>query len=190
MTKNMRQSKGDRLMYAGASEAEVRCDYALGPLDRAAIEMDAKWGIDRLPEFVSPATAEKYGRAMAHLNAMIAASDPERTAAAAANCIKGLAAMDAEATALGRAPIAPDVWAFGDGPHKIGIIRETGDWRAAERDHPGVKLYSLRHAANALAAYEAALPMIDAVQTAFPGAQIVSRHVSPLEDDLNDEIPY
>ncbi len=185
MTQTFRQKKGDRLIHPGVSATELRCDYAVAPLDRAAVEMDRKWGIDRLPEFVSPATAEKYGRAIAHLNAMLDAVDPERTAAAAANCIKGLAAMDAEATALGHKPITPDVWFFGDGPTRFGVIRETCDWRAAEAVAGGVRLYSMQHVANALAAYESALPVIEAGHAAKPAPW-----VSPLSAELDDLIPF
>ena len=49
MTKKpIRQTKFDRLMNPGASEAELRCDYAVAPFDRVALDMERIWGIDRL----------------------------------------------------------------------------------------------------------------------------------------------
>ena len=64
-----RQKKADRLLHSGQSQNQVMCDFALAPLDRLAIEMDRKWGIDVLPELVSVEMAQKYGSAMAKLNA-------------------------------------------------------------------------------------------------------------------------
>jgi hypothetical protein len=43
-----------------------------------AFAMDKKWGVDRLVELVSPDMAERYGAAMAKLNAAIDARDPEQ----------------------------------------------------------------------------------------------------------------
>ena len=65
-----RQKLEDRLISpSAASPNEVACDLALGSLDRVAREMDRKWGVDRLPDLVSPEMAAKYGSAMGKLNA-------------------------------------------------------------------------------------------------------------------------
>ena len=44
-----RERKADRLMSPDATKAQIECDYAIAPMDRLALEMDRKWGIDRLP---------------------------------------------------------------------------------------------------------------------------------------------
>ncbi len=72
----LRKKAADRLIHEQMAREQIMCDYAIAPLDRLAIEMDNKWGIDRLPEIVSPATAARYGAAMAHLNASIEKADP------------------------------------------------------------------------------------------------------------------
>lgn len=183
-----RQRKGDRITYSGASGAEIQCDFAIAPMDRLALDMDRKWGIDRLPELVTPALAAKYGAAIAHLNASIAAADPTATAAAAENCVKGLRAMDAEAARLGHQPITPVVWEHErDDGTRFGVIRETGDWPAAQAAFPGLTLYTLREVANAMAAYSQSVAK---VKDAFPGAEIVAiRTRSIIEEYLDDEIP-
>ena len=69
-SKPSRQKLEDRLTSpSAASPNEVACDLALGSLDRMAREMDRKWGVDRLPDLVSPEMAAKYGSAMGKLNA-------------------------------------------------------------------------------------------------------------------------
>jgi hypothetical protein len=97
-----RERKADRLMSPDATKAQIECDYAIAPMDRLALEMDRKWGIDRLPELVTPEMATRYGQAMAHMNECIRLGDPAKCVAAANNCIRGLHAMDAEATKLGK----------------------------------------------------------------------------------------
>lgn len=184
-----RQNKGDRLIHPGASADEIRCDHALAPFDRAAREMERLWGVDRLPELVSPATAAKFGSAMAFLNDAINANDAQRCADASANCIKGLAVMDAEARALGHNPAPAEVWLYEHDGHRFGVIRETGDWTTLQDSLPGVTLYSMREIALAMASYKSALPTIAAVKAAFPGAQI-ARVRSDLERELDDELPF
>lgn len=189
MTKPYRQNKVDRLINPGAKPHEIRCDYAVAPLDRVALDMDRKWGIDRLPSLVAPAMAEKYGAAMAHLNSAIDENDPAKVADAANNCMRGLAAMDAAATAAGHKPITPLVWEYELDGNRFGVVQSSGDWPAVAVTHPGLTTYTLREVALALASYKNALPINESVKAAFPGAQI-SAVRTPLEISLDDEIPY
>lgn len=186
-----RQRKGDRLLCPGATSAEIACDHALAPFDRAALDSERRWGIERLPGLVSPEMAAKYGAAIAHLNDRINAGDPDGVAAAATNCIRGLAAMDAEAIARGHRPVPAEVWVFDeviDGKRvRLGITREPGDWPTLQDSHPGLPIYSLREVAVKMTPglLEAA------VKSVFPGAQVTAtRHVSPLDDVLEDHIPF
>jgi hypothetical protein len=66
-----RQRKSDRMLHSGVTQEEIQCDYALAPFDHMAHSLDLKWGVDRLVELVSPDMAERYGSAMAKLNAAI-----------------------------------------------------------------------------------------------------------------------
>lgn len=184
-----RQRKADRLTCPGSSDTEIACDYAMAPFDRAALEMDRKWGVDRLPELVTPETALKYGKAIAHLNSAINENDPDKCAAAANNCIRGLSAMDAEAIRIGRNPIPANVWIFENDGKPFGVVREAGDWATLMDQYPTLTLYTLREVANSLTQYKAALPMIQSAKAAFPGATIAGVR-SPLENDLDDEIPW
>jgi hypothetical protein len=184
-----REKKSDRLLSPGATSSEIAVDYAIAPFDRAALDMERLWGVDRLPELVTPALAAKYGAAMAHLNDCINRGDATEAAAAAANCIKGLAAMDAEARSLGHKPAPAEVWLYELDGHRFGIIRETGDWTTLQDSHPGLTLYSLREVALALLSYKSALPKIEAIKAAFPGAEITAVR-SKLAEELEDLIPF
>jgi len=187
----IRQNKHDRLLTPGASSSEIACDHAVAPFDRVCRDMERKWGIDRLPELVAPETAARFGKAMGVLNDAINRADADATAAAAANCIRGLQAMDAAATAAGHKPISPGVWEVEYEGRTFGIIRDTAEWPAAAAQRPGLTLYTLREVAVALAASADAVAVVKA---AMPGAQVTAIRkpapLSPLAEELEDEIPW
>jgi hypothetical protein len=187
MTKPMRHHKQDRLMHSGASDAEIKSDFATGPFDTMARAMDRKWGVDRLPELVSPAMADRWATAMINLNAAIASADPALTAARVAACLRGFTAMDAEATAAGHQPITPDAIEITVDGKLCAILRDAAAWPAYSAARPGVRVYTLQEVSNALAAYGGT---VAAIKDHFPGAQIAERKRTPLETAIDDEIPF
>ena len=183
-----RQRKHDRLITPGASANEIAADFAAAPFDKAMRDAERTWGIERLPELVAPATAAKFGKAMALLNDALNEGDADKAAAAAANCVRGIAAMDAEARAVGHQPISPDAWECEYDGHRFVVIRDTAEWPAVAAQRPGLSIYSLREVAVALHAHKSALAT---VKQAFPGAELAAiRKPTPLEEDLEDEIPW
>lgn len=186
--KHHRQNRPNGLLTPGATDIEIRCDHAAAPFDRLAIQMERTWGIDQLPGLVSPATAEKYGRAIAHLNDVIKEGKPEDTSAAAANCVRGMNAMDAEARALGHKPVTADVFEFEYEGHHFGVVRDVNVSAIAEAQIPGITIYTMREVAIALHASRNAVAM---VKDAFPGAQIAAiRKRTATEEIIDDEIPW
>lgn len=193
MTKRpQRKNKADRLVGGTHDANAIRCDYAIAPLDNAAKEMDAKWGVDRLPELVSPETAERYGAAMAHLNASIDSGDPAACVNAAANCMRGLAAMDAEATKLGVVPNRGLMEYDLDGFH-FGVMADRHQWPAIQEQRPDLALFSMREVALALRAYCRTAPIAE-VKKHFPNAEIKSLPDEKLPADFwkngGDQIPF
>jgi hypothetical protein len=184
--KPQRHRKDDRLIHPGASAAEVQTDLATGPFDRVSREMDRKWGVDRLPELVAPATAERWGQAMANLNAAIAANDPALVVARVNACLRGFALMDAEATAAGHQPIVPEAIEIEVDGVLCAILRDDAAWPAYQAQRHGVRVYTLREVSNALAAYG---QTVAAIKDTWPGAQVTAVR-SPLAQSLNDEIPF
>lgn len=190
MTAPLRQNKHDRLLTPGASSAEIACDHAVAPFDRACRDAERTWGIDRLPELVPPDMAARFGKAMGVLNAALNSDDPDATAAAAANCIRGLAAMDAAARAAGHQPITPEAWEFEIDGKTCALLVDDRAWPAYAAQRPGVRVYTLREVSLALAAYG---QTVAAVKDAMPGAAVTAirkPEPSPLEAELEDEIPW
>lgn len=185
----LRRHKDDRLLQPGATNAEIRCDYAVAPWDRVATEMERKWGIGRLPEFVPPAMAAKYGAAVAHMNDAINAGDAHAVAGAAENCIKGLRAMDAAATQAGHQPLHVGVWEFEHDGRRIAVVRDIADLELVRAEFPGVTIYTMLQVFNGMAVYDSTV--VSAALSAFPGARISDiRPATRLERDLDDEIPF
>lgn len=185
-----RQRKGDRLTSPDENATAVRVDYAVAPFDRHARKMDEKWGVDRLPELVSPETAERYGSAIAKLNEAIDAGDPELAVRKAGVCIRGLDAMDAEATAAGHQPIT-DWWEYDLDGFRFAIVRDTGDWKVVQRERPDLKvIYSMREVAVMLRDMKS----LHAVKEEFPGATVERVSPKPLPSSFydagGDELPF
>ncbi len=188
MTRPQRHNKHDRLMHSAMKPEEVACDFALGPFDTAARAMERRWGVNRLEGLVPPAMAAKYGFAIGHLNACIEAANPTDTAAAVANCVKGLAAMDREAEAAGHRPIPPEAQEIDVDGQLCAIIADAAMWLVYQSIRPGVRVYTLREVSNALAAYGQTVAV---VKDLWPGAEVKAvRSPTKLERELQDEIPF
>ena len=177
-TRQRRPKTSDRLLYPDANAADIQCSYGVAPFDRVATEMELKWGIDRLPALVSPAMAAKYGAAMAHLNDCIGKQLPAECTAAAENCIKGLRAMDAEATANGAQQATGEVIEYelelpSGEPFKFGIMADDREWQTAKARRPELVLFSMREAALALHAYMTK-PLQDELAAHFPEAKVTA----------------
>lgn len=183
-----RKKRGDRLLDVDARREEVMVDHAVAAFDRVATQAERKWGYDRLPELVAPELAAKYGGAIGYLNEAIRDNDADKAAAAAQNCIKGIEAMEAAATAAGhKSPEAIAHYKLDD--FEFRIISDAADSTAIEKD--GIKTFTLREIAIALMA-QLNLPLIDAVKDKFPLSEVKSiKPKSPVDyGSGGDRIPF
>lgn len=185
------QRKTDRLLGQDVIRDEARCDLAVAPFDRIAREMDRKWGVDRLPSLVPPEMAAKYGAALHSLNEAISANDPKATEANAANCIRGMQAMDVAAIAAGHKTATGDLLAEYDldGFH-FGILPGDGEtWPAVRETRSDLQVFTIREVACALKAY-AGHVLVQAAKQHFPGAEITAIRPRPeINWNHGDELP-
>ncbi len=186
---NVHHRKDDRITWPQATPRQIETDYSVAPFDEAARAMDLKWGVGRLPKLVPEAMAQKFGKALAHMNACIDREDPAGASQAAENCRKGLAAMDAHATASGAQPLPKDVLQYDLDGEVYTIAKDIDAWPSIQQDMPGVRLWSMREVALALKHYGG---VVAAVKDAFPGAQISEIRPKPsaLAQSLGDDIPF
>jgi hypothetical protein len=183
--KPTRQKKEDRILHQGATAQQIRCDVCLGPFDQAVREMDRKWGVDRLPEIVSPESAMKWGKAMAGLNSAIDEEDPDKVKFWVEVCLRGLKAMDDEAFKSGQPISDPAIWEYQYEGQQYGIIEDGRHWPAAYAKRPKLVIFTMREVAIALHAHRNGL--VEAVKMSFPGAQIsaITDKGQNLEDDID-----
>ena len=184
-----RQKKSDRLLHSGQSKNQIMCDFAVAGLDRLALQMDRKWGVDTLVELVPPEMAVKYGSAMAKLNEALDTNDPTVVQARAEVCMRGLQAMDAQAEAAGAERASEDVWEVEVEGEVYGIMRDGRSWPSLQETRPELKLVTLREAAIAIEFYRKHRVgvMTDEVKKHFPKAEVIGLKE---KRSLDEEIPF
>ena len=175
MKQNKRQKKSDRILHGSQSKDAIMCDYALAPVDRLAIQMDEKWGIDVLPELVSVSMSQKYGSAVAKMNAAVEAGDVEECRKRCEVVIRGLQAMDAEAERIGAQRASTDVWEVEIDGKLFGVMKDGRSWRTIKKQRPELELLTLREVGLAYSWFRDnwAGELEKAAKQSFPSAEIM-----------------
>lgn len=190
MARPARRRVHDRITFGAASLQDHIIDHAVAPFDRAVRASEQLWGIDRLPEMVSPETAAKWGSALGRLNAALGENDATAVQHMVNVCLRGLAAMDAEARSRGHTPPDPIVIETQQDDHHFGILLDGALWQRAQEQRPGLRLYTLREVSVALRYLDS--EGVRSVAAAFPGAEIVAarrQRSGPVPDDPIDLMP-
>lgn len=175
---------------------ETYCDpisdaifHAVQTLDHVVVQMDEKWGVDRLPALVSTETAAKFGSARAKLDAALERNDDADVVRRCSVLARGYAAMDAEAERLGRETMKPQAWVWRDeNGHAHAFVRGSAEAIAYGKEHPGVAVYTMAEISR-LARFvkEESGKLADKVKTTFPGAEVVDIRDKEVP---NDELPF
>lgn len=161
-------------------------------LDAIAISYERRWGLGRLPRLVSAETATKWATALALLESDWPPAG-QTWEAVRASLARGWAALEAEATARGHAPLPGPVaeaeWEKGrvfavalDGDHKQALeVRAKQDGR---------QHYSVWTVAE-IAKLIAAIPLVGDIKDTWPGAEIMGRpQPRPVGKMPDDDIPF
>ena len=180
------QRKHDRLLHRAATAKEIECDLILAPLQRELERVDGKFGYGRLPELISVDLAARWGKACAGLHDAVSNQDAEKVKAWVTVCLRGLAAMDAEASADPANMVPPDIWDCHDDEGSFCIIRRASLIEQARKLRPGSRIYTTREVAVALRQMQTAT--VDAVKDLWPGAEIVGTKQTPVES-VDDPLP-
>ena len=181
-----RKRKGDFIIAPGASKVQIQCDMAVVQFDRTAREMDAKWGIDRLVDLVTPEMAMRYGQALSRMNDAISdASDPGLAQRRADDCVRGMQAMDQHATENGAQAASDLYWEVMVDDLKLGICADIAAWPTIQDQRPDLTLVSLREVALAYKHYSAtALDFMAKTKQHFEGAKVIDIRSKTLDDPI------
>ena len=156
--------------------------------DKAIAEVEAKWGVDRLPYLVDARKREAWWLGMDQLNQAIREGEPDQVRAAVDNMLLGIAMLVRAAEKAGESPLSPDVWevALDDGK-VLQIIRCWPTNAAPVSKDRNVVTWTLEEVAHLISNTKA----VNAIKGQWPGATVEPpRPRSGLSNDLNDEIPF
>ena len=168
----------------------------LDEADQTAADMEAKWGADRLRLLVGPELREKFDRQRYLLNQAVWHGELEAVRRESGRMVKGWLALDAAATAAGKAPLSPMVWevALGSDLGVAAVVPSDEHAAAVRAEGRMVTVYTLDEIARFLVAY----PDVARAKAKFPGAEVVAVRKSvgdpldaiPDSGDPLDEIPF
>ena len=176
-----RQAKGSPATLVWVEQAEA-VSAALRPLDRVAVEMEAKWGVGRLPRLVAPELAARFGSAKDKLNEAIRANDGAEVAKRAAVLIRGWQALDQAATEAGAEALPLRTIGVNHEGRSYVVAWDRGDVHKAAMLSPDPS--RVVTVAELLVAYEALRNRIAGVKQAFPGAEVTRVSIPRGGDDL------
>lgn len=111
-----------------------RFKLSLVPTDTAFWQSEQRWGVGRLERLVSTDTLQAYRRGWDAYRVALDECDAAAVKEIGPKMIAALAFMDAEATAAGQQPLAPDTWeaSMGDGRTLV-IVRSNAEVVAVMR---------------------------------------------------------
>jgi hypothetical protein len=180
----------------GRTHATVLAGQAhIDGLDHVAIEMERKWGADRLRLLVSAELREKFDRQRFLVNNAIWSGTLEDVRVSCERMIKAWHALDRSATISGQPVLNPAVWEIAlEGGETLALARSDADANHVAREGRAVIIWSLEEVARLISArvFE------QKVKREFPGASITSVRQTisdPLRrmnsgSLLDDEIPF
>lgn len=151
-------------------------------VDLIAVEMERKWGADRLRLLVGAELREKFDRQRYKFNQAVWHGSLEDVRQEGGRMVKAWQVLDRSATEAGKAQAAPEVWEV---PLRNGsVVALVRDWRDAavmadQAAGRSVKVYTLDEIANLIEN----LPQLVKAKEVFPGAQ-VTRVGPPGRDPL------
>ena len=165
-------------------------------LDIVALQMEEKWGVDRLRLLVPQELREKFDRQRYLTNQAVWHGELEDVRRECRRMVKAWMALDRAAEAAGASRMAGGVWECAGASGAVyALVRHPSDARAVKADGRRLQVYTLEEIANLLDQF----PALVKVKDAFPGASVVrSRKIigDPLEGiasskaPLSDDIPF
>lgn len=177
----------ERPLGGGHSWARSHGTYIAGRAyvdgaDETAIEMEAKWGADRLRLLVDPDLREKFDRQRYLFNHAIWHGDLENVRRESGRMVNAWNALDRAAAAAGKQPLQPTVWEIPlEGGSVAAIVPDVSHAKAVNAEGRQVAVYTLEEIGRLLSAY----PQLAQAKAVFPGATITEIRTRSIEDPLN-----
>lgn len=159
-------------------------------LDAVAAEMEAKWGVGRLPLLVEPTLAARFLAQKEVVNAAVwEKRDPQAVAEACEAMTRAWRYLDGEAERRGAQPLLPAFWETSTPEGTVIVIaRDDPSAWAVVRSGRNAVVYTLEEIGRILASQT----LLQKAKETFPGGKVVGNRVkaTKLDDVLDDEIPF
>jgi len=159
----------------------------LDDLDMLAIEMEAKWGADRLRLLVDKELREKFDRQRYLVNQAIWHGDLESVRREARRMMAAWRVLDKAADAAGKPARPPEVWeAVTPRGTVVAVVRSDADARLVDPAGRKARVYTMEEIARLIEEF----PAIAKVKDAYPGATVtrVGTYVADPLDGVADSI--
>lgn len=185
--------KPDHLLGADlvANVEAQRVQSAVWDYDQAVRRLEDRWGVDRLPYLVGDEMRLRWWSAVDKLNAAIRSGDSGEVRKRVDICLRGLDALEQAAIGAGAKPLEVDAWETPlDDGRVLRVVRHDHMARKATEtaaDGRQVIVWSLSEVGRVIGSYGA----INAIKDMVPEASVTAvRTRTPLEEELNDELPF
>lgn len=185
----------DARFYPNERDAR-KCQEALIEYDRVVRAIEAKWGIDRLPDLVDAEMRQRWWMQWDRLNAAIERGSGPDVEHAVEVTIRACGVLEARALELGAKPLTGDRWEaeMPDGG-VLAIVRDKAEAANVQKEGRYDAVYSVAEVGRIIQQWRAgeAGRLAESVKDVFAGAEIVEiKRREPTEGELvlNDEIPF
>jgi hypothetical protein len=154
-------------------------------VDRVGKDMDAKWGLGRLPTLVSPDWAQKFASQKRKMHDACWSWNVAETLKHGEAMIRAYRKLDELATAAGHRPGPAEQWEFEGPDGLIVLVCDRERMNQVETGGRRCQVWSLDEVAEVIRKH----PTITVAKDCFPGAEVVSiRPVQQFKTELNDSL--
>ncbi len=191
-----------RKMYRGGSRSLPKCptpvqkmsraDVAMvraiiDGLDHMAVEMEMKWGVDRLRLLVPPDLRKRFDEQRQLFVDAVWGGDAVETQIQGAALERGWRALDQAATDAGAKPLDPVVWETRIGDRVLAVVRTAAEAHAITGDGRAREVWTMEEIARVLAAFS---QQVGEAKQVFPGCEVVDVRPPPFNEATGDDLPF
>lgn len=171
-------------MFTYDNETEVqRWVYKF---DQIVFGMEAKWGVDRLPELCGEQTRQKWQTQIEKLNAAIEAENVPEIQNLVEGCVRGIKRMEEEAETNGHTPAFP-MYLETRFPASGRVLRIcVDDYAAKQAIAPSVVVWTIQEVSRVL---EKDYDLVTKVKGHFPEAKLAEVS-EPFDFEKGDSVEF
>jgi len=166
--------------------AVVSIQAVIDGLDHVAVEMETKWGVDRLRLLVPPDLRERFDEQRQLLNDAVWGGDAVETQIQGAALERGWRALDKAATEAGTKPLDPVIWETRIGDRVLAIVQTTAEAHAISGDGRAREVWTMEEIGRVLVAFS---QQVGEAKQVFPGCEIVDVRPPPFDEVTGDVLP-